>query len=224
VFLLSSYVRLTVEIWSDIVCPWCYIGKRRFEAALERFAHRDEVSVLWRSFELDPNAPVNPPGTSAERLAEKYGMTLEGAHAAQQNVTDLAAEEGLEYRLDIARGGNTFSAHRLIHEAAVHGHQAAAQERLMAAYFTEGEPVSDPETLARLVAEVGVDLDEARAVVFSDRHGDAVREDELLAAQLGIQGVPFFVLDRRYGVSGAQPAEVLLEALERAWSDLAAAA
>jgi predicted DsbA family dithiol-disulfide isomerase len=215
---------LTVEIWSDIVCPWCYIGKRRFEAALERFAHRDEVSVLWRSFELDPNAPVNPPGTSAERLAEKYGMTLEGAHAAHQNVTDLAAEEGLEYRLDIARGGNTFSAHRLIHEAAVHGRQAAAMERLMAAYFTEGEPVSDPETLARLVAEVGVDLDEARAVVFSDRHGDAVREDELLAAQLGIQGVPFFVLDRRYGVSGAQPAEVLLEALERAWSDLAAAA
>jgi predicted DsbA family dithiol-disulfide isomerase len=224
IFLLFSYMPLTVEIWSDIVCPWCYIGKRRFEAALERFAHRDEVSVLWRSFELDPNAPVNPPGTSAERLAEKYGMTLEGAHAAQQNVTDLAAEEGLEYRLDIARGGNTFSAHRLIHEAAVHGRQAAAMERLMAAYFTEGEPVSDPETLARLVAEVGVDLDEARAVVFSDRHGDAVREDELLAAQLGIQGVPFFVLDRRYGVSGAQPAEVLLEALERAWSDLAAAA
>jgi predicted DsbA family dithiol-disulfide isomerase len=215
---------LTVEIWSDIVCPWCYIGKRRFEAALERFAHRDEVSVLWRSFELDPNAPVNPAGTSAERLAEKYGMTLEGAHAAQQNVTDLAAEEGLEYRLDIARGGNTFSAHRLIHEAAVHGRQAAAMERLMAAYFTEGEPVSDPETLARLLAEVGLDLDEARAVVFSDRHGDAVREDELLAAQLGIQGVPFFVLDRRYAVSGAQPAEVLLEALERAWSDLAAAA
>ena len=215
---------LTVEIWSDVVCPWCYIGKRRFEAALERFSHRDEVSVLWRSFELDPQAPVDPDGTSLERLAGKYGMSFERARAAQQQVTDLAAEEGLEYRLDIARGGNTFAAHRLIHEAAVHGHQAAAQERLMRAYFTEGEPISDPETLARLVAEVGVDLEEARAVAFSDRHGDAVREDELLAARLGIQGVPFFVIDRRYGVSGAQPAEVLLGALERAWSDLAAAA
>jgi predicted DsbA family dithiol-disulfide isomerase len=215
---------LTVEIWSDLVCPWCYIGKRRFEAALERFPHRDEVSVLWRSFELDPQAPVAPAGTSAERLAEKYGMSLERAHAAQRQVTDVAAEEGLEYRLDIARGGNTFAAHRLVHEAAVHGHQAAAQERLMAAYFTEGEPISDPATLARLVAEVGVDPAAAEAVAFSDRHGDAVREDELLAARLGIQGVPFFVLDRRYGVSGAQPADVLLQALERAWADLAAAA
>jgi predicted DsbA family dithiol-disulfide isomerase len=224
VFLLSSYVPLTVEIWSDLVCPWCYIGKRRFEAALERFAHREEVSVLWRSFELDPQAPVNPAGTSAERLAEKYGMSLEQAYAAQRQVADLAAEEGLEYRLDVARGGNTFTAHRLVHEAAVHGHQSAVQERLMAAYFTEGEPISDPETLARLVAEAGVDYDEAHATAFSDRHGDAVREDELLAARLGIQGVPFFVLDRRYGVSGAQPAEVLLEALERAWSDVAEAA
>jgi predicted DsbA family dithiol-disulfide isomerase len=215
---------LTVEIWSDLVCPWCYIGKRRFEAALERFAHRDDVSVLWRSFELDPQAPIAPAGTSTERLAEKYGMSLEQAQAAQRQVTELAAQEGLAYHLDVARGGNTFTAHRLVHEAAVHGHQAAAQERLMAAYFTEGEPISDPETLARLVAEAGVDPEAARATAFSDRHGDAVREDELLAARLGIQGVPFFVLDRRYGVSGAQPAEVLLEALERAWSDLAAAA
>ncbi len=223
-FLLFSYMPLTVEIWSDVVCPWCYIGKRRFEAALERFDHRDDVSVLWRSFELDPQAPVNPEGASAERLAEKYGMTLERAQAAQAQVTELAAQEGLEYHLDVARGGNTFTAHRLIHEAAVHGHQADAKERLMAAYFTEGEAISDPETLARLVAEAGVDPDEARAVAFGDRHGDAVREDELLAARLGIQGVPFFVLDRRYGVSGAQPAEVLLEALERAWADIAAAA
>jgi predicted DsbA family dithiol-disulfide isomerase len=182
------------------------------------------VSVLWRSFELDPQAPIAPEGTSAERLAEKYGMSLERAQAAQRQVTELAAEEGLEYHLDIARGGNTFAAHRLVHEAAVHGHQAAAQERLMRAYFTEGEPISDPATLARLVAEVGVDPEAARAVAFSDRHGDAVREDELLAARLGIQGVPFFVLDRRYGVSGAQPPEVLLAALERAWGDRAAAA
>jgi predicted DsbA family dithiol-disulfide isomerase len=151
-------------------------------------------------------------------------MSLERAEGMHANMTGLAAQDGLEYHLDRARGGNTFAAHRLIHEAAVHGHQAAAQERLMRAYFSEGEPISDPETLARLVSEVGVDLDEARAVAFSDRHGDAVREDEALAQRLGIQGVPFFVLGRRYGVSGAQPTEVLLEALERAWAELAAAA
>jgi predicted DsbA family dithiol-disulfide isomerase len=215
---------LTVEIWSDVVCPWCYIGKRRFETALERFAHRDEVSVLWRSFELDPAASVMPEGTSAERLAAKYGLTVERAAEMHAQMTELAAGEGLEYHLDRARGGNTFTAHRLVHEAAVHGRQAAAQERLMRAYFSEGEPISDPETLARLITEVGVDAEAARAVAFGDRHGDAVREDELLGQRLGIQGVPFFVLDRRYGVSGAQSAEVLLAALERAWGERAAAA
>jgi predicted DsbA family dithiol-disulfide isomerase len=215
---------LTVEIWSDVVCPWCYVGKRRFEAALARFPHRDEVSVRWRSFELDPAAPVAPEGTAAGRLAAKYGMTVERARALHAQMTELAAGEGLEYHLDRARGGNTFAAHRLIHEAAAHGRQAEAQERLMRAYFTEGEPISDPGTLARLIAEVGVDLGEARAAAFSDRHADAVREDELLASRLGIQGVPFFVLDRRYGVSGAQPAEVLLAALERVWGERTAAA
>jgi predicted DsbA family dithiol-disulfide isomerase len=215
---------LSVDIWSDVVCPWCYIGKRRFEAALERFPQRDEVEVTYHSYELDPSAPARHDLPGPERLAEKYGVTLEEAQAMNDRVSETAEQDGLHYRLDIARGGNTFDAHRLLHLALAHGVQPAVKERLMQAYFTEGEPVSDPETLARLVAEVGVDPEAAHAVAFSDRHGDAVREDELLAAQLGIQGVPFFVLDRRYGVSGAQPAEVLLEALERAWSDLAAAA
>jgi predicted DsbA family dithiol-disulfide isomerase len=210
---------LTIEIWSDVVCPWCYIGKRRFEAALERFEHRDEVSVLWRSFELDPDAPVNPDGSATERLAAKYGMSLERAEGMHANMTGLAAQDGLEYHLDLARGGNTFAAHRLIHEAAVHGHQAAAQERLMRAYFTEGEPISDRETLIRLVAELGVDADEARAALEHDRFSEDVREDEALASQLGIQGVPFFVVERRYGVSGAQPPDVLLNVLERAWDE-----
>jgi predicted DsbA family dithiol-disulfide isomerase len=151
-------------------------------------------------------------------------MTVERARDMHARMTELAAQEGLELDFEIARGGNTFAAHRLIHEAAVHGHQAAAQERLMRAHFAEGEPISDLETLARLISEVGVDLEEARSVAFSDRHGDAVREDELLAQRLGIQGVPYFVLGRRYGVSGAQPPEVLLEALERAWTELAVAA
>jgi predicted DsbA family dithiol-disulfide isomerase len=210
---------LTVEIWSDIVCPWCYLGKRRFEAALEAFEHRDDVTVMWRSFELDPEAPVNPEGTATERLAAKYGMSLERAAALHTEMTERAAAERLEYRFDIAKGGNTFDAHRMIHLAATYGHQAAAQERLMRAYFTEGEPISDRETLVRLVAELGVDELQAREALELDRFSDDVRSDEQLAGRLGIQGVPFFVLDRRYGISGAQPPEVLLQALERAWDE-----
>jgi predicted DsbA family dithiol-disulfide isomerase len=209
---------LTVEVWSDVVCPWCYIGKRRFEAALETFEQRDDVTVIWRSFELDPQAPDAPEGTATERLAAKYGMSLERARTLHAEMTERAAREGLEFHFELARGGNTFGAHRLIHLAAAYGHQAAAEERLMRAYFTEGEPISDPETLIRLVGEVGVDADEARDVLAGDRFVSHVREDELLAARLGIQGVPFFVLDRRYGVSGAQPPEVLVQALEQAVS------
>jgi predicted DsbA family dithiol-disulfide isomerase len=211
---------LTVEIWSDVVCPWCYIGKRRFEAALEAFEHRDEVTVMWRSFELDPEASGEPQGSSAERLASKYGMSVERAEQLHAEMTERAAREGLEYHLDRARGGNTFDAHRMIHLAATYGHQAAAQERLMRAYFTEGEPISDRETLVRLVAELGVDHDEARTAHELDRFSEDVREDEALAAQLGIQGVPFFVIERRYGVSGAQPVDVLSAALDRAWAEL----
>jgi predicted DsbA family dithiol-disulfide isomerase len=210
---------LTVEIWSDVVCPWCYIGKRRFETALEGFAHADEVTVMWRSFELDPEAPKVAEGAYPERLAAKYGMTVERATQLGVEMTERATAEGLEFHLDRSRSGNTFDAHRLIHLAATYGHQAAAKERLFQAYFTDGEPISDPETLVRVVAEVGVDPDEARDVLQSDRFADDVREDELLASQLGIQGVPFFVLDRRYGVSGAQPPEVLVQALQRAWDE-----
>ena len=210
---------LTVEIWSDVVCPWCYIGKRRFEAALAAFEHADEVTVMWRSFELDQEAPKVAEGTATERLAAKYGMSLERAQQLHAEMTERAAQEGLDFRFDLARGGNTFDAHRLIHLAATYGHQAASKERLMRAYFTEGEPIADPETLIRVVAEVGVDPVEARDVLQTDRFAEDVREDELLASQLGIQGVPFFVLDRRYGVSGAQPPDVLVQALERAWGE-----
>jgi predicted DsbA family dithiol-disulfide isomerase len=210
---------LTVEIWSDVVCPWCYLGKHRFEEALASFEHRDEVTVMFRSFELDPEAPRTVEGTAAERLAAKYGMSLERAEAMHANMTEMGAAEGVEFRFDRARGGNTFDAHRLIHLAATYGLQAAAKERLMRAHFTDGEPIADPETLVRLVAEVGVDADDARDVLAGTRFAEDVREDELLAARLGIQGVPFFVLDRRYGVSGAQPPEALLQALERAWGE-----
>ena len=207
---------LAVEIWSDVVCPWCYIGKRRLEAALEQLPGRDEVRVLWRSFRLDPEAPAARDLSSEEHLADKYGMSVEDARGLNAQMTELAAGEGLEYHLDRTRGGNTFDAHRLIHLGADRGVQHAVKERLMRGYFTEGEPVGDHETLVRLGAEAGLDPDEARATLSSDAYADAVREDEDLARRIGIRGVPYFVLDRRFGVSGAQPADVLLQAFERA--------
>jgi len=204
---------LTVEIWSDVVCPWCYVGKRRLESALARFDR--PVEVVWRSFELDPSAARERELPAAEHLAAKYGMSVEQAQASQAQLTELAAAEGLEYHLDRTRGGNSFDAHRMIHLAAAHGLQDAAKERLMRAYFTEAEPIGDPDTLVRLMAQIGIDEVEARAVLDGGAYADAVRDDEQLAYQIGIQGVPFFVLNRRYGVSGAQPADVLLQALAR---------
>jgi predicted DsbA family dithiol-disulfide isomerase len=205
-----------VEIWSDIACPWCYIGKRRFEAALSGFEGRDEVTVTWRSFELDPGAPPERTGERAQYLASKYGMSLEQAREMEAQMTERAAADGLEYRLDIARAGNTFDAHRMLHLAAAHGVQDAFKERAMRAYFTEGELMSDHDTLARLAADVGIPEDEAREALASDRFAAEVREDQETAYGFGIQGVPFFVFDRALGVSGAQPAEVLAEALRQA--------
>jgi predicted DsbA family dithiol-disulfide isomerase len=216
--------QLGVEIWSDVVCPWCYIGKRRFESALAQFEHRDDVELRWRSFELDPDAPRIAEVTGPERLAAKYGVSLEQARAMNANVTGIAAGEGLEYRLDRTRGGNTFDAHRLIQLAADEGIQDAVKERLMRGYFTEGEPIGDHDALARLTADAGLDPGAARALLAGDAHADSVRADEQLARQLGITAVPFFVLDRRYGVSGAQPAEILLGALQQAWEESHSAA
>jgi len=210
---------MKVEIWSDIVCPWCHVGKRRFEAALARFPHRDEVEVHWRSFELDPAAPAEPYRDLDVRLARKYGMSLADARGMQEHMTQVAAAEGLAFRFDLARSGNTVDAHRLLHLAAERGVQDTVKERLLSAYLCEGEPISDRETLLRLGVEAGLAADEARAVLESERFLADVRADEGEAAALGITGVPFFVVDRRYGVSGAQPAEVLLEMLQRAWAD-----
>jgi predicted DsbA family dithiol-disulfide isomerase len=212
---------MKVEIWSDIVCPWCAIGRKRFFAALERFEHADAVEVRVRSFELDPNAPLAPEGTAAERLAAKYGTSLEQARAMHANVTALAAEEGLAFDYDRARPGNTFDAHRLLQLAWERGVQPALKDRLMRAYFEEGEPISDPETLVRLGAEAGLDPDEARAALAGDAYAAEVREDEATARGFGITGVPFFVFDRRLGVSGAQSPDVLLSALRQAWDTAA---
>jgi predicted DsbA family dithiol-disulfide isomerase len=216
---MGGMAALKVEIWSDVVCPWCYVGKRRFEKALAAFEQRRDVEVFWRSFELDPQAPRERDGTSAEHLARKYGMSVEQAEQTNAQMTALAASEGLEYHLDRTRGGNSFDAHRLVHLAADHGLQDAMQERLMRAYFTEGEPIGELETLERIAAELGLDP----AQLADGAYAGSVRADEELAARIGIQGVPYFVLDRRYGVSGAQPSELLLQALEKAWEARVAA-
>jgi predicted DsbA family dithiol-disulfide isomerase len=210
---------MRVEIWSDVVCPWCYVGKRRFEQALASFPHRDEVEVVWRSFELDSTAPQERTGDYAQMLATKYGVSVERGQEMIDTMTATAAQEGLDFRFDIARTGNTFDAHRLLHLAAERGLQDTLKERLMRATFTEGEPIGEPETLVRLGAEVGLDADEARAVLSSDRFADEVRADEQDAQRFGISGVPFFVVDRTYGVSGAQPAELLRQVLDKAWED-----
>ena len=209
---------MDIEIWSDVVCPWCYIGKRRFEAALGAFEHRDQVQVTSRSFELDPSAPRSLDVDGTTHLAQKYGVSVEEARAMQQNIVDLAAAEGLELRFDIARRGNSFDAHRLLHLAAEYGLQWELKERLMRGYFTEGVPIGEPAALERLATEVGLPAENVLNVLDSDRYAEDVREDERTAAAFEISGVPFFVVDRSIGVSGAQPPEVLDELLHRGWS------
>jgi predicted DsbA family dithiol-disulfide isomerase len=210
---------MKVEIWSDVVCPWCYVGKRRFETALAAFEHRTEVEVHWRSFELDPEAPAIREGDPVQRLADKYGMTRAQALAADARLTDMAAAEGLEFHLDTARGGNTFDAHRLLHLAAEKGIQDAVKERFMRGYFTESAPVGDPETLTRLAVDAGLDETDVKTVLTSGQYATDVIADEQQAAAYGISGVPFFVVDGRYGVSGAQSPDVLLQTLRTAYAE-----
>ena len=215
---------LKVEIWSDIACPWCYVGKRRFEAALAGFEHRDQVEVSWRSFELDPGAPREREGDRVEHLARKYGTSREQAEKMLEQMTAVAAGEGLDFRFDIARSGNTFDAHRLTHLAAAHGRQDAMKERLFRAYLSEGELIGDPAVLERLGLEVGLPEHDLRELLAGDRYAAEVREDEQLAASLAITAVPFFVVDRAIAASGAQPPELLRELLDRAWDQRSALA
>ena len=216
--------RMDVDVWSDIACPWCYIGKRRLERALETFEHAGEVTVRWHSFELDPGAPPERTGNRTEMLARKYGMTVEGAREIERHLVDTAAAEGLEFRFDQARSGNTFDGHRLIHLAAAHHLAGEMKERLLVAYFTEGRLISDQDTLAELAREVGLPADETAELLATERFAEEVRADELLASQLRISAVPTFVIDRRFGVSGAQPSEELLGLLREGWEQRAAAA
>ena len=214
--------KLHIDIWSDIACPWCYIGKRRLEQALARFPHRDDVEIAWRAFELDASAPrvLDIQQSYAERLARKYGTSRAQGQAMIDRMVDTAAQDGLELRFDHIRPGNTFDAHRLLHLAHDRGKQGALKERFLRAYLTEGQPIGEPEVLVPLAREVGLDDQEVRGVLDGDRYFAEVRQDEAIARELGIHGVPFFVMAGRLGVSGARPAEVLSSALDRAWSEL----
>jgi predicted DsbA family dithiol-disulfide isomerase len=208
---------MLVEIWSDVVCPWCYVGKRNLEAALGEFDHADRVTVAWRSYELDPTTPARVELSMDEVLEHKYGMTAEQASAANRHMTDLAAKVGLDYHLDRVQIGHTFDAHRLIHLAAHEGKAGELKERLLEAYFTEGRAISDPATLAALAGEVGLDQVRVADVLGGDEFSTEVRADEARALELGSTGVPFFVFDGRLGIPGAQPPDVLLRLLNRAW-------
>ncbi|MGX7673563.1 DsbA family oxidoreductase [Plantactinospora sp. DSM 117369] len=215
---------MQLEVWSDIVCPWCYLGKRRLDTALGQFAHADEVEVVWRSFQLDPSYPKGQPRPVPEALRSKLGASAAQVAAMQGHVTSLAAEEGLDYHLDQSIMANTFDAHRLTHLAREYGLGTELHERLMRANLIEAENVDDAETLVRLATEVGVPAEAARRVLAGDEYAADVEADIAQARAFGANGVPFFVLDRKYGISGAQPTEAFLSALRTAYQDSATGA
>jgi len=210
---------MQIEIWSDVVCPWCYLGKMRFEQALSEFEHRDDVEVVYRSFELDATAQAGVTTPTVELLADKYGMTPAQAIQAQRDMEARAAGEGLTFRMGSLRSGNTRDAHRLIQLAKDRGRQPELVERLHQAYFTDEDSVFDHDALTRLAVEAGLDRDDVTDVLASDAYGDHVDTDEAMARAIGATGVPLFVINRKYGISGAQPASTIIQVLDRAWQE-----
>jgi len=214
---------MQIEIWSDVVCPWCYIGKRRLESALADFEHADEVEVVWRSFQLDPTAPLEATESIAAHLGSKYGGGPEAGRQMIDRVTEVAEGEGLAFDYHEAQRASTVDAHRLLHLAHAEGGsrlQGELKERLLASYFTEARNPADPAVLTEAaVAMIGLPQERVTAVLGSDEYADEVAADSAQAAAYGATGVPFFVVDRKYGVSGAQPSEVFAQLLERAWTE-----
>ena len=210
---------MTIEIWSDVVCPFCYIGKRELERALAQFEHAEQVQVTWRSFELDPDAPARSEHDMYGMLVAKYGGTREDAKARVDGVVQRAKTVGLDYQMDQAVIGSSFDAHRLLQLAKTKGLGDAMKERLFKAYFTEGAHLADTPTLIRLGSEVGLDGAEVAQMLSTSAFTDAVRNDEQDARRVGVRGVPFFVVDGKYSVSGAQPSDVFLGALRHAWGE-----
>jgi predicted DsbA family dithiol-disulfide isomerase len=208
-----------IEIWSDIACPWCYLGKRRLEKALAGFEHRDEVETVWRSYQLDPSAPTEVTETAREMLASKYGMTQAQAAEAQGRVIALAAEEGMAWRHDESPHANTLDAHRLLHLAAEEGRQGELKEALLHAYFGEACNVADHAVLREVATGAGLDAAKVDEVLAGNRFAEEVEADQRQAAAYGATGVPFFVVDGRYGVSGAQPTELFSQLLDKVWAE-----
>ncbi|TAE25814.1 MAG: DsbA family oxidoreductase [Cytophagales bacterium] len=210
---------MNVEIWSDVMCPFCYIGKRKFEAALDQFPHKDQINVIWKSFQLNPDMPTDPSRSVLDYLAEVKGIPLAQAEQMHDHVTAMAREVGLEYHFDKAVVANSFDAHRFIQLAKQHGLGDAAEERIFRAYFTEGRNTADHTTLTELGTEIGLDKIEVEKMLQTDAFTEAVEQDIYESRQIGVRGVPFFVINRKYAVSGAQPPETFLGALQTAWAE-----
>lgn len=210
---------MKVEVWSDFACPFCYIGKQQLEAALEQFAHKDDVKVVYRSFELDPHAQRDVDHDVHDMLVAKYGMSREQAIAMNENLGSKAKEVGLSFQFDNLILTNTFDAHRLEQYATKQGKASPMAQELFRAYFTDSRHLGDHETLTELAVQAGLDRDEALKVLASTDYSAEVRADEEEASRLGVRGVPFFVIDSKYAVSGAQSSEMLLKNLQTAWKE-----
>ncbi|MFC0298647.1 DsbA family oxidoreductase [Geobacillus jurassicus] len=210
---------MKIEVWSDFVCPFCYIGKRRLEQALAQFPHREDVEVVFRSFELDPNAKKETPLTIHEIIAQKYGISLEDAKRANDDIGRQAEAVGLTFRFETMKPTNTFDAHRLAQYAKEKGKLHDVVEQLFFAYFTESKRISDREVLLAIAEAAGLDRKETEEVLNDGRYAEEVRKDEAEAAKFGVRGVPFFILNRKYAISGAQPVEVFRRALEKVWEE-----
>ncbi|HTE00381.1 MAG TPA: DsbA family oxidoreductase [Mucilaginibacter sp.] len=210
---------MKIEIWSDVMCPFCYIGKRRFEDALQQFAHKDEVEVEWKSFQLNPDMQTDPSLNINQYLADIKGWNLDYAQQMNNHVTEMAAEMGLTYDFDKAVVANSFNAHRFSHLAKKHGVGEAAEEALFKAYFTDGKNIDDQDTLIELGTSIDLNADEVKETLDSNAFADAVKHDIAEAQQLGIRGIPFFVMNDKYGVSGAQAVPVFSETLEKSFAE-----
>lgn len=210
---------MKVEIWSDVMCPFCYIGKRRFENALQQLSFRDEIDIEWKSFQLDPAMQHEPGKTIHEYLAERKGFSVQKAKELNAQVTGMAAAEGLKYDFDKAVVANSFDAHRFSHLAAKHGKGDAAEESLFKAYFSEGKNIADRDTLVQLGIDIGLDGVEVKQALEGNTYTQEVQQDIAEATTLGIRGVPFFVIDRKYAVSGAQATDVFLQTLDKSFTE-----
>lgn len=211
---------MNIRIWSDVVCPYCYIGKREFEQALAQFPHKDQVQVEWKSFELDREAPLRSPDDMFSHLAKKYGRSREQAKEMVAGVVERARTVGLEFDMEHAVMGSSFDAHRLIQFAKTKGKGDAAEERLFKAHFVLGEHIGDKEVLSKIAAEIGLDGKEVGEMLAGDAFTEAVQADEYEAQQIGVRGVPYFVLGNKYAVSGAQSSAYFLGALHQTWKEL----